>query len=114
LIQRGTYSGSEVIRLVSRIDHTESRCAIQAERALLKRLEGGCQVPIGALGTVEGSLLTLQGLVASLNGKQIVRSSITGGLSEAEKLGQTLAGQLLEMGAGDILQELRQEKRAYV
>jgi len=103
----------EILRLVSRIDHTESHCAIQAERALLKKLEGGCQVPIGALGTVEGSRLMLEGLVASLDGKQLVRSSIAGGLGEAEKLGQRLAEELLEMGAGDILQEMRQENVVY-
>lgn len=103
----------EVVRLVSRIDHTESHYAIQAERALLKKLEGGCQVPIGAVGTVEGARLTLQGLVASLDGKHVVRSSIAGGLSEAEKLGQRLAEKLLEMGAGGILQEMRQEKKVY-
>ncbi|TEB16939.1 Porphobilinogen deaminase [Pelotomaculum sp. FP] len=103
----------EVLRLVSRIDDTESRCAIQAERALLKKLEGGCQVPVGALGTVDNSRLMLEGLVASLDGKQVVRSSMAGGMGEAEKLGERLAEKLLEMGAGDILQEMRQEKRIY-
>lgn len=103
----------EIVRLVSRIDHTESRCAIQAERAFLKKLEGGCQVPIGALGTVGNSRLTLQGLVASLDGKQVVRSSIEGGLGEAAILGQRLAEELLEMGAGDILRDMRQEKSTY-
>ncbi|MDD4237643.1 MAG: hydroxymethylbilane synthase [Desulfotomaculaceae bacterium] len=103
----------EIVRLVSRIDHTESRCAIQAERALLKKLEGGCQVPIGALGTVDSSCLALEGLVASLDGKQVVRSSIAGGLGEAGQLGQRLAEKLLELGAGDILQEMRQENRVY-
>lgn len=101
----------EILRLVSRIDHTESRCAIQAERAFLKKLEGGCQVPIGALGTVENSRLILRGLVASLDGKQVVRSSCAGGLGEATVLGQRLAEMLLEMGAGDILTEMRQEHK---
>lgn len=103
----------EIVKVVSRIDHTESRYAIKAERALLKKLEGGCQVPIGALGTVDGARLTLQGLVAGLDGKQVVRSSITGSLGEAEKLGQRLAEKLLEMGAGDILHKMRQENRVY-
>lgn len=103
----------EITRLVSRIDHTESRCAIQAERSFLKQLEGGCQVPIGSLGTVDNSRLILEGLVASLDGKKVVRSSITGRLGEAEILGQRLAEKLLKMGAGDILQEMRQENRAH-
>jgi hydroxymethylbilane synthase len=103
----------EILKVVSRIDHIESRCAITAERALLKKLEGGCQIPIGALGTVDGYNLILQGLVASFDGKRMVRSSIAGGLGEAEKLGQRLAAKLLEMGAGEILQEIRQENRDY-
>lgn len=102
----------EVMKVVSRIDHTESRISIAAERALLKKLEGGCQIPIGALGIVDGKKLTLQGMVASLDGKRVVRSSLDGSPGEAEKLGQRLAVKLLEMGAGDILREIRQENKS--
>ncbi|HWI54171.1 MAG TPA: hydroxymethylbilane synthase, partial [Desulfobacteria bacterium] len=95
--------------IVQTLNHFPSEKAILAERALLRRLEGGCQIPIGALGTVEGDKLTLKGVVASLDGKEVLRSEITGSADDAAALGETLAGQLVEMGADRILKSVRQE-----
>jgi hydroxymethylbilane synthase len=100
---------TEVRQLVSAIDHLESRAAITAERALLKKLEGGCQIPIGALGTVNGPELCMEGVVARLSGRQLVRASLSGPVENANELGERLAENLLELGAGDILRILRQE-----
>lgn len=100
---------TEVRQLVSAIDHLESRAAITAERALLKRLEGGCQIPIGALGIVNGPKLCMEGVVAGLSGRQMVRASLAGPVENANELGERLAENLLELGAGDILRILRQE-----
>lgn len=102
---------NEVRSLVSKIDHHESRVAITAERALLKRLEGGCQIPIGALGAVENGCLRLDGVVASLDGRQLVRSSLAGNLEDAAKTGLKLAENLVQLGAGEILRNMRQEIR---
>ncbi len=99
----------EVYEVVRTLNHFPSEAAIKAERALLKKLEGGCQIPIGALGTVEGDRLTLYGVVASLDGKDLVRSSISGPATEAEALGEKLAAQVIEMGADKILKSVRQE-----
>lgn len=99
----------EVLAVVQKLNHFPSEKAILAERALLKKLEGGCQVPIGALGTVEGDQLTLKGVVASLDGKELIRSEITGSVNEAVALGQELAEKLIEMGADRILKCVRQE-----
>ncbi len=101
----------EVLNLVGKIDHHESRVAITAERAFLRKLEGGCQIPIGALGTVENGHLHLEGVVASLDGRQLVRSSLTGDTEEAEKLGIKLADNLVQSGAGEILKKMRWENR---
>lgn len=103
----------EVRGLVSQIDHEESRWAITAERALLKKLEGGCQIPIGALGTVEGGRLNLEGVVASLDGEQLVRGSLVGDASEAVEIGVNLAENLVRLGAGEILRKMRQENRCH-
>ncbi|MFZ5592403.1 MAG: hydroxymethylbilane synthase, partial [Bacillota bacterium] len=62
-----------ICTLLKPLDHFPSRVAITAERAFLQKLEGGCQVPIGALGQVQGEQLTLQGVVASLDGRELVR-----------------------------------------
>jgi hydroxymethylbilane synthase len=97
----------EILGLTQRIDDHESRCAVSAERALLKKLEGGCQIPVGALGTVEQGRLHLRGVVATLDGEWIIRSALQGDLREAEEIGVRLAEQLVRMGAGEILNQIR-------
>jgi len=97
---------AETNELVDFFNHPATSCCVRAERALLKRLEGGCQVPIAAYGTLEGDVLTLKGLVASPDGKVFVKDSIKGPQKDAEKMGVELAEKLLGMGAYDILKEL--------
>jgi hydroxymethylbilane synthase len=92
--------------LVAFFDHPETSTAVRAERALLKRLEGGCQVPIAAYGTVDGGELTLTGLVSSVDGTEMVKDSITGPTGSCEELGVELAETLLKMGAWDILKDV--------
>ncbi len=94
--------------LVAFFDHRETSLAVRAERALLKRLEGGCQVPIAAYGTMsgDGMELTLTGLVASTDGKTIVKDSLKGAAAEPEALGTRLAEVLLKKGAWEILKDL--------
>jgi len=78
--------------------------AVRAERALLKTLEGGCQVPIAAFATVaDDNLVTLTGLVAALDGRQIIKEKMSG--TEPEPLGESLARTLLERGAEQLLAE---------
>lgn len=79
-------------------------CAeIAAERALLDRLNGGCHVPIGARARVAGEQISMIGVVASPDGKNLCRSEIFGSVKEAAELGKRLAEQLLERGAGQLL-----------
>ena len=92
--------------LISFLNHDETSAAVKAERALLKRLEGGCQVPIAAYGEIEGGTISLRGLVGSLDGKVLITDKKTGDVSEPEKLGIDLAEMLLERGAGKILEEV--------
>lgn len=81
--------------------------ATQAERSFLEELEGGCQVPIAALGTLNGDQLTLQGMVASLDGRWLIRDAVTGPAEQTGELGKRLARELLERGAAAILAEIR-------
>jgi hydroxymethylbilane synthase len=89
------------------LHHAATAAATAAERALLRALEGGCQVPIGALGTVEGERLVLHGLVASLDGGRVVRVEERGPAAEAEALGRRAAAELAARGADRILDEVR-------
>ncbi|MBI5233875.1 MAG: hydroxymethylbilane synthase [Deltaproteobacteria bacterium] len=96
--------------LVSFFDDPETSIAVRAERAFLGRLEGGCQVPIAAYGRVSGQRLVLTGLVASIDGKAIIKDSIEGHIEGAEELGLKLAELLLKQGAWDILKPLYEVK----
>ncbi|MDF9408051.1 MAG: Porphobilinogen deaminase [Pelotomaculum sp. PtaB.Bin013] len=99
----------EMQNLTGKIDHHESRLAVTAERALLRKLEGGCQIPVGALGTVDNGRLLLEGVVASLDGSKLVRSSWSGSAEDAASIGVQLAEKLAQMGAGELLRSMRQE-----
>jgi len=97
----------ELAEIVNLLNHTETRSATIAERALLRALEGGCQIPIGAYGRIEENVLKLDALVGSLDGSRVVRASIQGVPTENEHLGQQLAELLIAKGAGNILEEIR-------
>ncbi|HXI10954.1 MAG TPA: hydroxymethylbilane synthase, partial [Thermodesulfobacteriota bacterium] len=92
--------------LVAFFDDPVTSYCVRAERALLKRLEGGCQVPIAAFGELSGDTLKLSGLVASPDGKVFVKDVVTGPKEKAEKMGVELAERLLKAGGYDILKEL--------
>lgn len=89
------------------LDDAPTRAATEAERAFLAELEGGCQIPIGALATVDERRLTLHGLVASLDGSTIIRGQTTGPVADARNVGRMLAGELIGRGARDVLQAIR-------
>jgi hydroxymethylbilane synthase len=94
-------------RLVSVLEDAATRSATTAERTLLRVLEGGCHVPIGALATVHGQRIALAGFVASPDGMRRCRGSIDGPLLRAAQLGEDLADALLHDGADEILRQAR-------
>ncbi len=95
---------TELISLLkAAIEHPETRDRCLAERSFLRSLEGGCQVPIGVNTEIDGENLTLTGVVASIDGQQLVKDTITGAASDAETLGIELAKRLREQGAQEIL-----------
>jgi hydroxymethylbilane synthase len=100
------HSDAEVLSVVKALEHQPTALRCYAERAFLRELEGGCQVPIGVNTSIEGDQLTLIGMVASLDGQRLVKDSITGAAVEAEALGINLAKCLREQGAQDILDEI--------
>jgi hydroxymethylbilane synthase len=96
-----------IAQIVKELDHKETRAATMAERAFLRKLEGGCQIPIGALGVVKNGVLELEGVVADLNGSKLIRDKVRGNPDEPEKVGVELAELLVSQGAGQILTEVR-------
>ena len=99
-------SDTEVLSLLKAIEHVPTRDRVLAERAFLRELEGGCQVPIGVHTQLDSDTLTLTGLVASVDGKRLVKDSVTGSANEAEHLGIQLAQTLRQQGAQEILLEI--------
>ena len=101
-----------VNEIVKSIHHENTYKAVLAERALLKTLEGGCQVPIGALAEVKQNGLFLDAIVGSLDGSLTFRKKMRGSKNNPEKLGRDLARDLLNAGAKIILNEIYKTTRA--
>lgn len=98
---------AETQRLVASLDDTDSRVCVTAERALLRTLHGGCQIPLGALGVLRGGELHLEAGVFSVSGTESVRASENGPPEDAEDIGIRLAGALLQEGADRFLRLAR-------
>ena len=103
---------SEIIKFIKTLDHTETCLRCLAERSLLRELEGGCQVPIGVNTCFEDDKLKLTGMVASIDGKKLLREEIKGDKNSPEKIGKELALALKEQGAKEILDEIFKKFRA--
>jgi hydroxymethylbilane synthase len=99
-----------VLEQIKVLEHLPTARRCLAERAFLRELEGGCQVPIGVNTRFDGegdvAELVLTGMVASLDGKRLIRDEVRGPQNDPEALGITLAHKLREQGAGEILEEI--------
>lgn len=97
---------TEVLDLLKALQDQPTAYRCYAERAFLRELEGGCQVPIGVNTSIDGDTLTLTGIVASLDGQRLVKDSISGAPEDADKLGTELAHRAKQQGAQEILNEI--------
>lgn len=88
---------------LSFLNHEETVIEIKAERSFLRRLGGGCRVPIAGFARIKGRMLKIRGIVGTPDGRRLVDDTLRGGRDEAEKLGEALADSLLDKGAGEIL-----------
>ena len=95
------------LKILEAINHQPTRISALAERAVLRRLEGGCQIPIGAYSILDGNRLTIDAMVGDLSGVTVIRDSITGDPENYEQLGIELAERLISRGADKILDEIR-------
>ncbi len=92
--------------LLADMDDENTHLALDAERAVVTQLEGGCNVPIGAFATIEGNEMTLRGLVASLDGKTLYKKELKGDKVNAVALGNEMGNALLDMGGDKIMREI--------
>ncbi len=98
---------NNVIEILRAIDDPQTRAEVTAERSLMLQLEGGCRVPIGAVGTASGKVLSLTGSIFSLNGQKKIVARAQGSLTEAQDLGRQVAQSLIKQGAKDFEAEWR-------
>jgi hydroxymethylbilane synthase len=96
---------TEILALLEPLHDTDTACRVIAERAVNRRLQGGCQVPIACFAEMDSDnqSIYLRGLVGSVDGQTLLEASIDGPADKAEQLGKALADKLLSMGAGEIL-----------
>jgi len=100
-------SDTDVDVLMTKVNHVATWNAIVAERAFLAHLEGGCQVPLGCYSRMEDGQLVLSGFVASVDGKQYIKETVSGELSKGAELGVEMAEKMLEKGAHEILSQIK-------
>ncbi len=100
-------TGNEETRaILSALNHEETSVRVRAERAFLARLEGGCQVPIGAFATLDGDEIELEGFVADERGERVIRRKRRGKRSDPERVGDELGREILDAGGREILKEV--------
>ncbi len=103
-------SDSKLAQLLKGLHHEPSSIAVNAERALLEALHGGCRVPLGVYSTIKNKQLYLKASVFSVRGVGAITADITGNPKKPEVVGRALAKKLLKLGAGSFLKEARREK----
>jgi hydroxymethylbilane synthase len=96
---------SDIHELLAKLNHDATEQAVRAERALMRKLEGGCQVPLGALAQIVEGQIILRGMVASLDGVRLIRAEAKG--TVPEEVGLEVANRLIALGAMEILAEIR-------
>ena len=101
-------SDAQLLEQLQPLHHSETAATVAAERAYLARLEGGCQVPIGAYALLQDGTLALTGLIASVDGATLLRETFSAPVSDAALLGRTLAEELLGRGGKTILEAVYQ------
>jgi len=96
----------ELLQILQLIHHPETAAGCIAERAFLRGVEGGCQIPVGVASSIENDILTLKGIVLNLSGTTAIKGDVKGNVKDAEKLGDQLADKLKSEGADKVLKEV--------
>ena len=102
-----TVSKKQLIRTL--LNHPDTEICLLAERAFLRRLQGGCSVPVFGLATLTDKQISMTGGVVSLDGQQLLKQTVVGSANEAENTGQDLAEMLLKLGAAEILNAIKNQ-----
>ena len=94
---------TELLQILKLLDHAATKTVVTAERTVAKQLQADCQSPVATFGEIDGSTLNLRAMVASPDGRTIIREHVSGPADDPETLGISLSSKLLDMGAGKLL-----------
>jgi hydroxymethylbilane synthase len=97
---------TDLLEILAPLNHVDTQLCVEAERGMSRALAGSCTVPLGAYAVRNGNTINMTGFVASVDGKQILRETASGGINDAEMVGKTLAAKLVARGADKILAAL--------
>jgi len=98
----------KVSLILEKINDKKTLAEVSAERSLMKELQGGCQVPIGAIARSDGKEINIKAVVASIDGKKVIKDESSGAIEEPEKIGLDVANKLRAKGAEKILEKIRE------
>ncbi|HIM07128.1 MAG TPA: hydroxymethylbilane synthase [Gammaproteobacteria bacterium] len=102
-------AGDDVVHeLIAPLNHSDTSLCVETERAFSRRLFGGCQLPIAGQASVNGDEVELVGLIASVDGNEVIKSTLKGNIADSNDIGTSLAETLLQRGGDKILKELMQ------
>lgn len=101
-----TLDDEKIFPLVQKLNDTQTALAVTVEREFLREVGGSCQIPVGVFAKIDGDIMTVHALIATVDGQKIVRDSMTAPLEKIDGLGKNLAQRLLEGGGRTILDEL--------
>lgn len=96
----------DILPILKKLDHDETRVCVEGERAFLKQIEGSCHIPVACYGKIKDDQVILTGLVASEDGQQLIKEQITSPVKDVDRFGRQLADTLLEKGGAKILEAL--------
>lgn len=103
--QRG--GDSELSRILSMLDEDAARIATQAERTVLRRMQGGCSIPLGAYARISGETILIEAAITDIEGERLVKRSISAPVKESVSCAKKLGDKILDAGGRDILEQLR-------
>ncbi|MBC8468689.1 MAG: hydroxymethylbilane synthase [Planctomycetes bacterium] len=101
---------NELAKLVSKLDDKQSRIAVEAERAILSSMHGGCSIPLGVYSQIAGDNITINAVISDVEGDKYIKSSKTANINEAKSCAEELAQELLQAGGREILDQIRNSR----
>ena len=101
----------DLAKIMEKLDHHDTRICVTGERAFLKQIEGSCHIPVACFGKIKGNEVMLTAVVASVDGKELIKEQIICPINKVVHFGQALANQILEKGGKKILEQLNSNDR---